>query len=78
MKPQQAIDFFGTRTKLAAALGVTDTAIGQWVKQGWIYYERQCQIQVESEKLLLEDREGKATLIASWDDIPEEKRRVAA
>lgn len=75
MKPQQAIDFFGTRTKLATALGVTDTAVGQWVKQGWIYYERQCQIQVESEKLPLE---GKEPLVASWDDIPEEKRRVAA
>lgn len=78
MKPQQAIDFFGTRTKLATALGVTDTAVGQWVKQGWIYYERQCQIQVESEKLLPEDHVGKAPLVASWDDIPEEKRRVAA
>lgn len=64
--------------KLATTLGVTDTAIGQWVKQGWIYYDRQCQIQVESEKLPAEERAGKEPLVASWDDIPEERRKVAA
>lgn len=78
MKPHQAIDFFGGRGQLASALGVTDTAIGQWVRQGWIYYDRQCQIQVESERLPAEQRAGKEPLVASQEDIPEDKRRVAA
>lgn len=78
MTPQQAIDFFGTRGKLADFLGVTETAVGHWVKQGWIYYDRQCQIQVESKRLPLKERAGKEPLIASWDDIPEDKRKVAA
>src|SRR5260221_12044635 len=77
MTPQQAIDFFGGRGRLAAALGVTDTAVGQWVRQGWIYYDRQCQIQVESERLPAEERVGKRRLVASQEDILEDKRRVA-
>lgn len=76
MKPQQAIDFFDGRGVLAKALGVTDTAVGQWVRQGWIAYDRQCQIQVESEKP--EHAKGRAPLVASWDDVPEERRKVAA
>jgi DNA-binding transcriptional regulator YdaS (Cro superfamily) len=78
MTPQQPIDFFGSRTKLAVALGVTETAVGQWVRQGWIPYDRQCHIQVESKRLPAKDRAGKEPLFASWDDIPEDKRKVAA
>lgn len=78
MRPQQAIDFFGNRGVLAGALGVTETAVGQWVRQGWIPYDRQCHIQIESKRLPAKERAGKEPLIASWDDVPEDKRKVAA
>lgn len=78
MRPQEPIDFFGSRGKLADTLGVTETAVGQWVRQGWIPYDRQCHIQVESQKLPRAERIGKTPLVASWDDVPEDKRRVAA
>jgi hypothetical protein len=75
MRPQPAIEFFGSRGELAGVLGVTDTTIGYWVKRDWIPYDRQCQIQVESQKP--EYAKGRAPLVASWDDVPED-RRVAA
>lgn len=75
MRPQEAIDFFGGRGDLARVLGVTGTAVGYWVKQGWIQYDRQCQIQIESQKP--EHAKGRKPLIASQKDVPQE-RRVAA
>ncbi len=74
MKPQQAIDQFGGRGALAGVLGVSEAAVHLWVKQGWIPYDRQCHIQVESA------RAGHPIpgLQASWDDVPDEKRKVAA
>lgn len=75
MRPQEPIDFFGGRLALGKVLGVTDTAVGYWVKQGWIPYDRQCQIQVESQKP--EHAKGREPLVASQEDVPHD-RRVAA
>lgn len=64
MTPQQAIDHYRTQAAMARALDVTDAAVYLWVKNGFIHYDKQCQIQVETG--------GK--LQASWLDVPEEKR----
>lgn len=74
MVPQQAIDYFGSRGELAQVCAVTETAVGYWVKQGWIPYDKQCQIQVESERA---PKKGKKRIVASWHDIPADKRRAA-
>lgn len=75
MVPQQAVAFFGSRGELAKVCDVTETAVGYWVKQGWIPYDKQCLIQVEAERA---PRKGKTRLVASWHDVPGEKRRAAA
>ena len=69
MKPSQAVDFFGDRGQLALICNVTPTAIHHWVKQGWMPYDKQCLVQVESERSVKKGR-----LVASWQDVPEEKR----
>lgn len=45
MTKQQAINFFGSATSLADAIGVSKQAVGQW---GAIPYARQYQIHVVS------------------------------
>lgn len=74
MTPQQAIDYFGSRAEVARVCGITETAVGYWVKQGWIHYDKQCLLQVEAER---NPRKGKRRIVASESDIPEEKRRAA-
>ena len=69
MKPSQAVDFFGDRTELARICNVTATAVHHWIKQGWMPYDKQCLVQVESERSTKNGR-----LVASWHDVPEEKR----
>lgn len=54
-----------SRRDLADRLGVTEQAIGFWMRQGWMAYDRQCHVQVEF------PRSG---LRASWEDVPEDKR----
>lgn len=78
MKPQEALAFFGMRTKIAEICNITPTAVGHWFKQGWIHYDKQCVLEVESLKIPRKDRAGRVPLVASWDDVPEDKRRVAA
>lgn len=78
MKPQEALDFFGTKAEIAKLCNITDTAVGHWFKQGWIHYDKQCVLAVESQRIPRKDRAGRVPLIASWDDVPEDKRRVAA
>lgn len=57
MTPEQAIDHFKTRGALAKACEVTETAVYLWLKQGAIPYDRQCQIQVETNGALLASKE---------------------
>jgi hypothetical protein len=70
MTPQQAIDYYGSRGALAKTCDVTDAAIYLWVKQGFIPYDKQCQIQVDTQRAA----GGKKPLSASWYDVPEERR----
>ncbi len=69
MTPQQLVDYLDAnkipRGEFAARLGVTPALISYWLSEGWIVYERQCQIQVELKT---------SKLRASWDDVPQEKR----
>lgn len=57
MNKQDAITFFGSKSKLAEAIGVTKQAVGQWVD---IPEPRQYQIQVISNGALLADRRSAA------------------
>lgn len=57
MTPDQAIEHYGSRGALAKAVGVTEAAVYLWVKRGAIPYDRQCQIQVHTEGLLLASKE---------------------
>jgi transcriptional repressor of cell division inhibition gene dicB len=47
MKYEDAVSYFGSKTKMARALGVSAAAVSHWEARG-IPYDRQCQIQVES------------------------------
>lgn len=67
--PTQAVDFFETRGKLARICNVTEAAVSHWMKQGWLPYDKQCLVQVESERSTKKGR-----LVASWQDVPAEKR----
>lgn len=73
MKPQELVDYLEdkniSRRHFADRLGVTEQAIGFWLRQGWITYERQCHIQLEL------PRSG---LRASWDNVPAARRPVEA
>lgn len=53
MKTQEAADFFGSRVKLAKALGITPSSITGWGDYPPI--TRQCQIQVISQGELIAD-----------------------
>lgn len=68
MTPTEAIDFFGSRTELAAVCDVSQTAVHHWVRKGWIPYDKQCLIQLEAEKL--KRRRGRGVPVASRSDIP--------
>lgn len=84
MTPQQAIDHYGSRGALATSCDVTEAAIYLWVKQGFIPYDKQCQIQVDTQRWHGVPSENRAAhlraapglkpLTASWADIPEERR----
>jgi len=75
MTPSQPIDYFGSRNEVARICNVTKTAVYYWVKQGWIPYDKQCQIQVEAERL--PKKKGKRLPVASKYDIPDNVRRAA-
>ena len=64
MTPTQLITHYGSQAAVADAAELTDTAIGHWVKQGWIPYDKQ--------DFFEHDSAGQ--LKASWLDLPAEKR----
>lgn len=84
MTPQQAIDHYGSRGALATSCDVTEAAIYLWVKQGFIPYDKQCQIQIDTQRWSalpagkrpphLRESPGTKALSASWYDVPEERR----
>jgi hypothetical protein len=74
MTPTQAIEYFGSRTAVAEICNISETAVGYWVKQGWIHYDKQCLLEVEARRA---PRKGKLRPVASWLDVPEERRPSA-
>lgn len=70
--PSQALNFFGDRDRIRVLCKVTRTAVYHWIKQGWIPYDKQCLLQVEAERM--PRRNGKRCPVASWHDIPAERR----
>lgn len=66
MLPQQAVDYYGTRSALARVCRVTDTAVGQWLKQGWMPFDKQETVEHDSKK----------KLEANWLDLPRNRRPV--
>ncbi|MDP2621581.1 MAG: hypothetical protein Q8P46_15655 [Hyphomicrobiales bacterium] len=69
MTPRQVVAYLERsgipKKDLADRLGITESAVYFWLKQGWIAHERQCQIQLELRG---------SGLRANWDDVPDEKR----
>jgi DNA-binding transcriptional regulator YdaS (Cro superfamily) len=55
MKPQDAITYFGTQTKLAHALGMSQSSIAEWVANDAIPEARQYQIELATCRALLAD-----------------------
>lgn len=66
--PEQAIEFFGSRSDVADVCAVTPTAVYHWVSQGWIPYDKQCLLQVEAERA--PTKRGRRRIVASRHDIP--------
>lgn len=64
MTPEQVIRFYGSRPDVAAKAQVSETAVGLWVKQGWIPFDKQ--------EFFAHDSAGK--LQADWMDVPNKKR----
>lgn len=56
MYPSEVVKFYGSQAEAARRLEVTDTAVGHWLRQGWMPYDRQCQAQVDSAGALLADK----------------------
>lgn len=48
--PDQAIDFFGSRSEVAGVCNVTPTAVYHWIRQGRIPYDKQCLIELEARR----------------------------
>jgi transcriptional regulator with XRE-family HTH domain len=71
MTPQQLVDYLETRgigrKEFADRLGVTESAISFWLREGYMAYDRQCHVEKELRG---------SKLRADWDDIPANKRPV--
>lgn len=50
MKPSDPISFFGGVTAVAEVVGVTTAAVCNWVRRGWIPYDKQCLLELEAAK----------------------------
>jgi len=64
MTPEQLIRHYGSRPDVAAKAQVSETAVGLWVKQGWIPFDKQ--------EFFEHDSAG--VLKANWMDLPAKKR----
>lgn len=56
MKPQEAIHYFKTQTRLAVALGMSQSAVAEWVSIGYIPLTRQYQIELATNGALRADK----------------------
>jgi predicted transcriptional regulator len=68
MTPQQVFDYLDaegiSRSDFANKLGITQAAMSAWGRREAIAYDRQCQI----------EKETNSKLVASWDDAPKDRR----
>ena len=55
MSPKQVIDFFGTQTATAEALGLAQSSVAGWIKAGEVPLERQYQIELATDGRLRAD-----------------------
>jgi DNA-binding transcriptional regulator YdaS (Cro superfamily) len=56
MTPDQALQHFGSQTKLARALGLAQSTVAEWFANGVIPEARQYQVQLASCGALLADQ----------------------
>ena len=68
----QVLSAFGSRAAVAEACDVTKAAVSLWFKRGGIPYDKQCLLQVESERRKLK------RLVARWEHDPKYQGRRAA
>ena len=55
MSPKQVIDFFGTQTATAKALGIAQSSVAGWVSAGEVPMERQYQVELATNGQLRAD-----------------------
>lgn len=56
MTPQELIDYFGSQSAAAAALGITQPSVWDWLQAGEIPESRQYQIQLATDGNLKADK----------------------
>lgn len=56
MTPHDAIHHFKTQTRLAAALGMSQSSVAEWVSNGYIPLPRQYQIELATDGALKADK----------------------
>lgn len=65
MRPLEAVEYYGSQAAMARRLDVSDSAVGQWVRQGFIPFDRQCQIQIDSAGAVLANKEDAKPVAAA-------------
>lgn len=65
MTPDQAIQFFGSKSKLARAVGAAPSSISEWVANDEIPEGRQYQIELISKGVLLADKPALRAQVAA-------------
>lgn len=70
MTPAEAIEYFGDRRAVAQVCKISEQAVSKWRRLGFIPYDKQCLLQVESERA---PRKRRKRLVASWHDIPDKR-----
>lgn len=46
MTPREVIDFYGTQKHAAAAIGISQASVSEWVSNGYVPLGRQYELQV--------------------------------
>jgi DNA-binding transcriptional regulator YdaS (Cro superfamily) len=56
MKPSQAVEHFGTQQNVADAIGITQSAVGQWFRKGRIPPMSQLRLEAVTHGVLVADK----------------------
>lgn len=60
MNLHEALAHYGSQAAIARACEISDAAVHQWFKQGFIPYPRQCELQIESgNKVIARKEDGR-------------------